>query len=48
MTRGNLPVGIGFDMLPGQDEELLALGLSLETTLRARSAAPLAISATGG
>ena len=33
MTRGNLPVGIGFDMLPGQDEELLALGLTLEQVL---------------
>ncbi len=33
MTRSNLPVGIGFDMLPGQDEELLALGLSLEALL---------------
>jgi Asp-tRNA(Asn)/Glu-tRNA(Gln) amidotransferase A subunit family amidase len=33
MTRGNLPVGIGFDMLPGKDEELLALGLALEQLL---------------
>ncbi len=33
MTRGNLPVGIGFDMLPGQDEDLLALGLGLEQVL---------------
>lgn len=33
MTRGNLPVGIGFDMLPGQDEDLLALGLRLEQVL---------------
>ncbi len=33
MTGGHLPVGIGFDMLPGRDEELLALGLSLEQVL---------------
>jgi indoleacetamide hydrolase len=33
MTRGNLPVGLGVDMLPGKDEELLALGLSLERLL---------------
>lgn len=33
MTHDNLPVGIGFDMLPGQDEELLALGLTLEQVL---------------
>ena len=30
LTRGGLPVGLGFDMLPGQDEELLSLGLTLE------------------
>ena len=33
MTRTNLPVGIGFDMLPGKDAELLSLGLSLEQVL---------------
>jgi len=33
LTRGRLPVGIGFDMLPGKDEELLALGLTLEQVL---------------
>ena len=33
MTRGGLPVGIGFDMLPGKDEELLSLGLTLEKVL---------------
>jgi len=33
LTRAGLPVGIGFDMLPGQDEALLSLGLTLETVL---------------
>jgi mandelamide amidase len=33
LTREGLPVGIGFDMLPGQDEQLLSLGLTLETVL---------------
>ena len=33
MTRTGLPVGIGFEMLPGQDEELLSLGLTLEQVL---------------
>jgi Asp-tRNA(Asn)/Glu-tRNA(Gln) amidotransferase A subunit family amidase len=33
LTRAKLPVGIGFEMLPGQDEELLALGLTLEQVL---------------
>ncbi len=33
LTRARLPVGLSFDMLPGQDEALLALGLSLEQAL---------------
>ncbi len=33
LTREGLPVGLSFDMLPGQDEELLALGLALEKVL---------------
>lgn len=33
MTSAGLPVGIGFDMLPGKDEELLSLGLTLEQAL---------------
>ncbi len=33
LSRANLPVGVSFDMLPGQDEQLLALGLSLEQLL---------------
>ena len=33
LTRAGLPVGVGFDMLPGKDEELLALGLTLESVL---------------
>jgi Asp-tRNA(Asn)/Glu-tRNA(Gln) amidotransferase A subunit family amidase len=30
MTSDGLPVGLEFDMLPGQDRELLSLGLSVE------------------
>ncbi|HEV7432412.1 MAG TPA: amidase family protein [Steroidobacteraceae bacterium] len=33
LTHSGLPVGIGFDMLPGRDEELLSLGLTLEQVL---------------
>ena len=33
MTSGGLPIGFEFDALPGQDRELLALGLSLEKAL---------------
>jgi indoleacetamide hydrolase len=33
MTSNGLPIGIEFDALPGQDRELLALGLSLEKAL---------------
>lgn len=33
LSAAGLPVGIGFDMLPGKDEELLALGLTLELIL---------------
>jgi mandelamide amidase len=33
LTGAGLPVGIGFDMLPGQDEQLLSLGLTLEKVL---------------
>jgi len=33
LTRGGLPVGICFDMLPGQDESLLSFGLTLEQVL---------------
>jgi mandelamide amidase len=33
LTRAGLPVGLSFDMLPGQDQSLLALGLSLEQAL---------------
>jgi mandelamide amidase len=30
VTSDRLPVGLAFDMLPGQDRELLSLGLSIE------------------
>ena len=33
LTRGGLPVGLGVDMLPDQDEQLLSLGLALEKVL---------------
>jgi len=33
MTSTGLPIGIEFDALPGQDRDLLALGLSLENAL---------------
>jgi len=33
MTSTGLPIGLEFDALPGQDRELLALGLSFEETL---------------
>ena len=33
MTRSGLPVGMGFDALPGADRQLLALGLSIEKAL---------------
>lgn len=33
MTSNGLPIGFEFDALPGQDRELLALGLSLEKAL---------------
>jgi mandelamide amidase len=33
MSTSQLPIGIEFDALPGQDRELLALGLSLEKVL---------------
>ena len=41
LTRAGLPVGIGFDMLPGKDEELLALGLTLELNAGADTGASL-------
>jgi mandelamide amidase len=33
MSSAGLPIGIEFDAMPGQDRELLALGLSLEKAL---------------
>jgi mandelamide amidase len=33
LTRAGLPVGLSFDMLPGQDEQLLSLGVTLEKVL---------------
>jgi mandelamide amidase len=33
MSSTGLPIGFEFDALPGQDRELLALGLSLEQAL---------------
>lgn len=33
LTRGGLPVGLCFDMLPGKDEQLLSFGLTLEQVL---------------
>jgi indoleacetamide hydrolase len=33
LTGAGLPVGIGLDMMPGSDEELLSLGLTLERVL---------------
>ena len=33
MTSDGLPVGLEFDMLPGQDRELLSLGVSVEQVL---------------
>jgi indoleacetamide hydrolase len=33
LTSAGLPVGIGFDMMPGKDDELLSLGLTLEQVL---------------
>ena len=33
LSPSGLPIGFEFDALPGQDRDLLALGLSLEKTL---------------
>lgn len=41
MTRSGLPVGIEIDALPGADETLLALGLSLEKVLGIPPLAPV-------
>jgi mandelamide amidase len=40
LTRAGLPVGLSFDMLPGQDEALLSLGLALEKVLGPLPAPP--------
>ncbi len=48
MTHENLPVGIGFDMLPGQDEQLLALGLTLEQVLGPIPPPPDGLAGSGG
>jgi mandelamide amidase len=41
MTSDGLPVGLEFDMLPGQDRELLSLGLSVEQALGPIKAPPI-------
>ena len=41
LTADGLPVGLEFDMLPGQDRELLSLGLTVERALGPIDAPPI-------